>query len=86
MFVNFFVSLVDVDAIATGTLVRDGRRIELALELADPRSGENLWVNSTWLDFDQISRLASDAAQALGSWILSGDAASGQRRVGRCRG
>jgi DNA-binding SARP family transcriptional activator/TolB-like protein/Tfp pilus assembly protein PilF len=71
---------LDVDAIATGTLVRDGRRIELALEVADPRSGETLWVNSTRLDSTRIARLATDAARTLGDWIL-GDAVARRPRV-----
>ena len=60
---------LDVGAIATGTLVLDGRGVELALEVANPR-GENLWVNTTVVEAAGISRLAGDAARALASWIL----------------
>jgi DNA-binding SARP family transcriptional activator/TolB-like protein/Tfp pilus assembly protein PilF len=70
-----------VDAIATGTLVRDGRRIELALEVADP-SGKNLWVSSTRVDSANIASLADDAARTLGGWIRGGTIVSGHRRAG----
>jgi Tfp pilus assembly protein PilF/TolB-like protein len=71
--------VLDVDAIATGTLVRNGEKIELALEVANPHSGENLWVNSTTVDSAAISRLASDAAQALARWVLGNDTLSRKR-------
>lgn len=73
--------VLDVDAIATGTLVRSAGAIELALEVANPHSGENLWVNSTTLDSAAISRLASDAAQALAAWILGNFALSTRRQI-----
>jgi DNA-binding SARP family transcriptional activator/Tfp pilus assembly protein PilF len=63
------VRVLDVDAIATGTLLRSGDGIELALEVANPH-GETLWLSSTTVESGAISRLAGDAVQALAGWAL----------------
>ena len=71
---------LDVDAIATGTLVRSDGRIELQMEVASPQ-GENLWVHSTTVAANAVSTLASDAAQPLADWILGSGAQSRTRQV-----
>lgn len=64
---------LDVDAIGTGTLTHREGKVELSLESADPTSGENLWVSEISVEAAAISRLASDAAHALASWLLGNE-------------
>ena len=71
---------LDVDAIGTGRLVRDDGRIELQLKVASPR-GETLWVHSIGVEAGAVSRLASDAAQALAGWILGSSTQSRTRQI-----
>ena len=72
-----------VDAVATGALVRRGKTIELALEVANPRTGETRWVQSTKADSTDISRLASAAAGSLAGWVLGSNAESRGRPAAR---
>ena len=71
--------VLGVNGIATGALVRRGKSIELALEVANARTGETRWVQSTKVDSTDISTLASTAAGSLAGWILGNDARSRRR-------
>jgi DNA-binding SARP family transcriptional activator/TolB-like protein/tetratricopeptide (TPR) repeat protein len=65
-----------VDAVATGSLARRERTVELSLKVANPRTAEIVWAQSITADSADISRLASAAAGSLAGWILGGDAGS----------
>ncbi len=70
-----------VDAIATGRVGRRGGSMEIALQLVDPQSGQNLWASSTTVDTAAISGVASDAARRLAAWILGPESSSRKGRL-----
>ena len=72
---------LDVDGVATGRLDRRGNTIALALDVANPSSGENVWATSVVVDSSEISRLATTTARRLAAWILGADAESRIERM-----
>ena len=56
---------LEVDAIAVGSILRAGDRVQLALELTDPRNGENLWAETYTAGPDELPGLSNRAARTL---------------------
>jgi TolB-like protein/Tfp pilus assembly protein PilF len=56
---------LQVDAVAVGSILRAGDRIQVALELTDPQNGENLWAETYTAGPDELPGLSNRAALAL---------------------
>jgi len=63
-----------VDALVEGSLLRDGSKIEVSLQLIDGRSDEHLWAERYARDTSYVFDLVSDMARAIGTEIFSATA------------
>jgi TolB-like protein/DNA-binding winged helix-turn-helix (wHTH) protein/tetratricopeptide (TPR) repeat protein len=60
-----------VDALVEGSLLRDGSRIEVSIQLIDGRSDKHLWAGRYARDVSHVFDLVSDMARAIGTEIVS---------------
>ncbi len=56
---------LEVDAVVEGSVLRDGNRIRITVQLIDARTDTHLWSNSYERDFADIIALQSEVAQAI---------------------
>ena len=62
---------LDVDALVEGSLLREGSRIEVTIQLIDGRSDEHLWAQRYARDTSYVFELVSDMAREIGTEIIS---------------
>ncbi len=60
-----------VDALVEGSLLREGSKIEVSIQLIDGRSDEHLWAERYARDTPYVFDLVSDMARAIGTEIVS---------------
>jgi TolB-like protein/DNA-binding winged helix-turn-helix (wHTH) protein/tetratricopeptide (TPR) repeat protein len=60
-----------VDALVEGSLLRDGSKIEVSIQLIDGRSDEHLWAERYTRDTSYVFDLVSGIARAIGTEIVS---------------
>ncbi|MDJ0793071.1 MAG: winged helix-turn-helix domain-containing protein [Woeseiaceae bacterium] len=63
-----------VDALVEGSLLREGSKIEVSIQLIDGRSDEHLWAERYARDTPYVFDLVSDMARAIGTEIVSATA------------
>lgn len=68
-----------VDALVEGSLLRDGSKIEVSIQLINGRSDEHLWAERYARDTSYVFDLVSDMARAIGTEIVSATAPPGSR-------
>ena len=68
-----------VDAIVEGSLLREGNRIELSVQLIDGRSDEHLWSERYMRETPDVFNLVSDAANAIDAEITAKAPQQGDR-------
>lgn len=56
---------LEVDAVVEGSVLRDGNRVRITVQLIDARTDTHLWSNSYERDFADIIALQSEVAQAI---------------------
>jgi serine/threonine-protein kinase len=56
---------LQVDAIAVGSILRAGDRLQVALELTDPQTGENLWAETYTVGPEELAGLSNRAARTV---------------------
>ncbi|MEE4162955.1 MAG: winged helix-turn-helix domain-containing protein [Woeseiaceae bacterium] len=56
---------LDVDTVLDGTILREGGRVRIQVQLVDARSGYNLWANTYDRQLADAFRLQSDIARAI---------------------
>ncbi len=56
---------LDVDTVLNGTILRDGERLRIQMQLVDTRSGYNLWADTFDREMSDIFELQSDIAMAI---------------------
>ena len=61
-----------VDALVEGSLLREGNKIELTVQLIDGRSDEHLWAERYTRETRDVFSLISDMALAIGAEITGG--------------
>lgn len=66
-----------VDALVEGSLLRDGSKIEVSIQLIHGRSDEHLWAERYARDTSYVFDLVSDMARAIGTEIVSATAPPG---------
>jgi TolB-like protein/DNA-binding winged helix-turn-helix (wHTH) protein/tetratricopeptide (TPR) repeat protein len=70
-----------VDALVEGSLLRDGSKIEVSIQLIHGRSDEHLWADRYARDTSYVFDLVSDMARAIGTEIDPSRAPSVSDRV-----
>jgi TolB-like protein/DNA-binding winged helix-turn-helix (wHTH) protein/Flp pilus assembly protein TadD len=70
---------LSVDALVEGSLLRDGSRIEVSIQLIHGRSDEHLWAERYARDTSRVFDLVSDMARAIGTEIVSATAPPGSQ-------
>jgi TolB-like protein/DNA-binding winged helix-turn-helix (wHTH) protein len=60
-----------VDALVEGSLLREGSKIEVTIQLIDGRSDEHLWAERYARDTSYVFDLVSDMAREIGTEIVS---------------
>ena len=73
---------LDVGAIATGTVLRSGGKVRVALEMSDPATRENIWARSYDVASDDLPNLAFAIAVDIGS-ALNGPAGRPARLIAK---
>ena len=68
-----------VDALVEGSLLRDGSKIEMSIQLIDGRSDERLWAERYTRDPSYVFDLVTDVAKAIGAEIVSPTAPPGSQ-------
>ena len=68
-----------VDALVEGSLLREGSKIEITIQLIDGRSDEHLWAERYARDTSYVFDLVSDMARAIGTEIFSAAALPGSQ-------
>ena len=68
-----------VDALVEGSLLREGSKIEVSLQLIHGRSDVHLWAERYARDTSYVFDLVSDMARAIGTEIVSATAPPGSR-------
>ena len=68
-----------VDALVEGSLLREGSKIEVTIQLIDGRSDEHLWAERYARDTSYAFDLVSDMARAIGTEIVSATAPPGSQ-------
>jgi len=68
-----------VDALVEGSLLREGSKIEVTIQLIDGRSDEHLWAERYARDTSYVFDLVSDMARAIGMEIVSTTAPPGSQ-------
>jgi len=63
-----------VDALVEGSLLREGSKIEVTIQLIDGRSDEHLWAERYARDTSYVFDLVSEIARAIGTEIVSATA------------
>ena len=66
-----------VDALVEGSLLREGSKLEVTIQLIDGRSDEHLWAERYSRETPDIFSLISDMANAIGAEIGVAEASSG---------
>jgi TolB-like protein/DNA-binding winged helix-turn-helix (wHTH) protein len=66
-----------VDALVEGSLLREGSKIEVTIQLIDGRSDEHVWAERYARDTSHVFDLVSDMARAIGTEIVSATAPPG---------
>ena len=68
---------LDVDAVATWAVRRQGDQLQVSLEVARPKSGEGVWASTKYVvDALQLPDVAADAARELVKRLAPRDAAT----------
>jgi len=70
---------LSVDALVEGSLLRDGSKIEVSIQLIHGRSDEHLWAERYARDTSRVFDLVSDMARAIGTEIVSATAPPGSQ-------
>jgi TolB-like protein/DNA-binding winged helix-turn-helix (wHTH) protein/Flp pilus assembly protein TadD len=68
-----------VDALVEGSLLREGSKIEVSIQLIDGRSDAHLWAERYLRDTSYVFDLVSDMARAIGTEIVSATAPPGSQ-------
>ena len=68
-----------VDALVEGSLLREGSKIEVSLQLIHGRSDEHLWAERYERDTSYVFVLVSDMARAIGTELVSSTAPPGSQ-------
>ena len=68
-----------VDALVEGSLLREGSKIEVTIQLIDGRSDEHLWAERYTRETPYVFSLIADMANAIGTEIVSATAPSGSK-------
>lgn len=68
-----------VDALVEGSLLRDGSKIEVSIQLIHGRSDKHLWAERYAGDTSYVLDLVSDMARAIGTETVSGTAPPGSQ-------
>ena len=68
-----------VDALVEGSLLREGSKIEVSIQLIDGRSDEHLWAGRYTRETPDVFGLISDMARAIGTETVSAMASPGSQ-------